>query len=104
MRHYGYELKNDEPIEIVWDVRYFGDADLPGVEPIFKWDDHTYYLRDFIRVHNNPWWSCGHELPEYIHGVLDDGIWRPYDGALFIQLIDNCYVNIYEELDLGEEE
>lgn len=103
MRHYGYELKNDEPIEIEYVEDEHNEDD--DYEPSFWYDNRRYFLKDFIRVHNNPWWSCSHELPEYIHGVLSDGSARSYERPFFIEVLESGdYVNIYEELDLGEEE
>ena len=59
--------------------------------PSFWWWNHRYYLEDFVRVHNNPF--MGGEFPDYIHAVQAEEYFHP----LYIELIDDEHINIYEE-------
>ena len=85
---------NDEPIEIerVEDEH----EESRDFDPSFWFYNKRYYLSDFIRVHDNPWMTFGgalDEWPEYIHGVQSDEYYHP----LFIELIGDEAVNVYEE-------
>ncbi len=62
-------------------------------QPSFWWNNHRYYLDDFIRCQNNPWISPGSELPEHIHGFESNCFVNP----LFIELIGDSAINIYLE-------
>jgi hypothetical protein len=59
----------------------------------FWWNNRRYYIEDFMRVHNNIWFPQGEEYPDYIHGIETDNYYNP----IFIELIDDEYVNVYEE-------
>lgn len=60
--------------------------------PSFWWNNRRYFLQDFIRCHNNPWIGSV-EFPEYIHAYEAD----QYVNPLFIELIGDKHINIYEE-------
>ena len=60
-------------------------------QPSFWWNNHRYYIDDFIRCHNNPWVSLGSEFPDHIYGYESDC----YVSPLFIELIADSAVNIY---------
>lgn len=60
--------------------------------PSFWWNNRRYFLQDFIRCHNNPWIGSV-EFPEYIHAYEAD----QYVNPLFIELIGDEHINIYEE-------
>ena len=61
-------------------------------QPSFWFFNRRYYLSDFVRVHNNPWIGAS-EFPEFIHGMEADEYFHP----LFIEIVDDEYVNVYEE-------
>ena len=86
--HKQFIKQNDEPIPIeeVEDEHY-EELDF---EPSFWWNNHRYYLKDFIKYHNNPWVS-DFGIPDYIHAVEADN----YYHSLYIELIGDEYVNIY---------
>lgn len=90
MERYVFRKLNAEPIP----VEYVADeqGDCRDYEPSFLFWNRRYYLADFIRVQNNPWFG-GADFPEYIHGVEQDYI-RP----LFIEIVDGEEVNIYDEV------
>lgn len=81
---------NDEPIEIETVVDEHEERN--DYKPSFWYWGRRYFLEDFIRTHNNPWLGCS-EFPEYIHGVQADVYFRP----IFIELIGDEFVNVYEE-------
>ena len=87
----GFEKLNKEPIviECVEDEH----EEALDFEPSFWWWNRRYYLKDFIRLRNNPWISSYLEWPDYIHGMEAD----QYISPLFIELIDDEFVNIYTE-------
>ena len=84
--------QNDEPVEIECVEDEHEEA--RDFQPSFWWNNRRYYLDDFIRCHNNPW--VGGEFPEHIHGYEADNYWNP----LFIELIGDEFVNIYEEQEV----
>lgn len=97
---YKFKKLNDEMIEIEYIPDEHGYRDC---EPSFWFENERWYLSDFIRVHNNPWLSL-EEFPEYIHGMLNDGTWRMYESPLFVELCDDGeHLNVYEEVEYGEE-
>ena len=59
----------------------------------FEFDGAWYKLDDFIRVHNNAWFS-GDDFPEYIQGMYSEGYF-----PIFIELIGSDYVNVYEAVN-----
>ncbi len=61
-------------------------------QPSFWWFNRRYFLGDFVRVHNNPWFSDS-GIPEFIHGIEADS----WISSLFIELIGDEAVNVYEE-------
>ena len=84
-----YTRQNIDPIEI----EYVEDEhdETRDFQPSFWYDNHRFYLDNFIRTHNNPWMSG--DFPEYIHGVEADEYYNP----LFIELISDVAVNVYRE-------
>lgn len=86
---YKFERLNAEmiPIEEVVDEH---DSEKDYHES-FWWYNKRYYIEDFIRV-NNPWFG-GEDFPEYIHGME----FNNYHNPLYIELIGDEYVNVYEE-------
>ena len=82
--------QNDEPIQIEY-VEDEHDEEF-DFEPSFWWNGRRYHLADFIRCHNNPWIS-DYGIPDYIHAMEADNYYHP----LYIELIDDDYINIYEE-------
>ena len=98
---YKFKKLNDESIEIESILDEHDEAN--DYEPSFWFDNKRWYLSDFIRVHNNPWLSLD-DFPDYIHGMLNDGSWRMYERPLFVELCDDGeHVNVYEEVEYGEE-
>ncbi len=64
-------------------------------EPSFWWDNRRHFLSSFIRVHGNPWITdC---FPDYIHGMQSDGTAQAYENPLFVELLGDAAVNVYEE-------
>lgn len=81
--------QNEEPIHIIPPNEYSLNP-----SPSFMDDSGgQYYLSEFIRCHNNPWITDN--FPEYIHAYHEDYIWNP----LYIELIDDEHINIYEEVE-----
>ena len=75
-------------------IEYVEDEHDPEKDfsPSFWWNNHRYYCENFIRCHNNPWIGpC--DFPEYIHAYEADNYCHP----LFLELIDNESINVYEE-------
>ena len=60
-------------------------------QPSFWFNNRRYFLNNFIRVHSNPWMGDG-GFPEYIHGMEANEYY-----PLFIELIGDGAVNVYEE-------
>ena len=89
MQEYRYKKLNDEPIEIesVEDEH----EEKNDFEPSFWWRNRRYFLKDFTRTHNNPW--CSGNFPEHIHGMESENYYCP----LYIELIGDSAVNVYEE-------
>ena len=85
-----WEKLNTEPIpvETVEDEH----EEALDFEPSFWWNNKRYYLKNFIRTHNNPW--IGGEWPEFIHGYEAGEYYNP----LFIELIGDEAVNVYKEV------
>ena len=92
---YVFVKLNDEPIPI----EYVEDEheESRDFQPSFWWYNRRYYLDDFIRCHNNPWYP-GYGIPDHIHGVEADN----YRSPLFIELIGDDAVNVYRE-DEGDD-
>lgn len=86
-----FEKLNDEPIEI----EYVADEhdESRDFVPSFWFENRRHYLDDYVRVHDNPWFSSYDNFPNYIHGIEGD----VYSHPLFIELIDGEYVNVYRE-------
>lgn len=84
--------QNDEiiPIEFVEDEH---DENLDFL-PSFWFANRRYYLKDFIRIHNNPWLNSD-GIPEHITGME----YEKYSCPLFIELIDDYGVNVYYEME-----
>ena len=95
---YKFELQNVEPLKIEQvpdehdETRDYHES--------FWWNNHRYYIEDFIRCHNNPWFCS--DAPEYIHGVESENYYNP----IYIELIDDYSfdggVNIYKEIRVDE--
>ena len=62
-------------------------------KPSFWWYNRRYFLENFIQVHHNLWMGFDDTIPEYIHGVEAD----KYVHPLFVELIGDSAVNVYEE-------
>lgn len=91
--NYIFEKLNDLPIEI----EYVEDEHDPEKDfaPSFWFNNRRYYLDGFTRCHNNPWMgACA--FPEHIHGVEAEEYYHP----LFIELISDDAVNVYEEKEV----
>ena len=91
---YVYNLLNEEPIlvETVLDEH----EESLDYEPSFWFWNRRYYLKDFIRAHNNPWVSV--DYPENIHGYEAGNYYDP----LYIELIGSAFVNVYKEAEITE--
>lgn len=84
---------NDEPILIEY-VEDEHDSEL-DYKSSFWFRNHRYYLKDFVRCHNNPWISDT-GIPENITGMEDDNYYNP----LFIEVISAEEINVYEEKEV----
>ena len=86
---YEYIRLNTEPISI----EYVPDEheEKNDFKPSFWFNNKRYFIDDFVRVHNNPW--INDIFPEFIHAMEQDNYFHP----LFIELIDDETLNIYEE-------
>lgn len=86
-----FKKLNDEPIEI----EYVADEhdESRDFVPSFWFENRRHYLDDYVRVHDNPWFSSYDNFPNYIHGVEGD----VYSHPLFVEIIDGEYVNVYRE-------
>ncbi len=62
-------------------------------EPSFWFENRRWYLKDFIRCHNNPWVGAD-SFPEYIHGYDAENYFNP----IFIELVGDEAVNSYREV------
>ena len=91
---YVYNLLNEEPIlvETVLDEH----EESLDYEPSFWFWNRRYYLKDFIRAHNNPWVSV--DYPENIYGYEAGNYYDP----LYIELIGSAFVNVYKEAEITE--
>ena len=58
-------------------------------QPSFWWNNKRYFLDDFTRCHNNPW--IFDNFSEHIHAMESNNYYDP----LFIELINDDYINIY---------
>lgn len=99
MKYVWVKLNEEEiPVETVKDEH----DPAKNFVPSFWWWGRRYYLEDFIRVHNNPWVGSAlyDEFPEYIHGMEADN----YHNPLFIEIIGDEVVNVYEEKEVSEDE
>lgn len=86
-----FEKLNDEPIKI----EYVADEhdESRDFVPSFWFENRRHYLDDYVKVHDNPWFSNYDNFPNYIHGVEGD----VYSHPLFVEIIDGEYVNVYRE-------
>lgn len=86
---YEYIRLNTEPISI----EYVPDEheEKNDFKPSFWFNNKRYFIEDFVRVHNNPW--INDTFPEFIHAMEQDNYFNP----LFIELINDETLNIYEE-------
>lgn len=57
----------------------------------FEFGGNKYYLNDFLRVHDNPWFS-GDDFPTIIDGVYSNDTVDP----IFVHLIGDWAVDIYK--------
>lgn len=87
-------LETNIPIEYVEDEH----DETKDFKPSFWYWNKRYFLEDFIRVHNNPW-LCDN-YPDFIQGMQADGSRDSYENPIFIELIGDEGVNIYEEVNL----
>lgn len=85
----------DEPIAIETRIidDYIDDSLNGGIDTGFWLGGAWHSLNDFARVHNNAWISG--DFPDYIHGMETSWDWY---GALYIELVGDEYVNVYEEI------
>lgn len=84
---------NDEPVEIEFvEDEHEAENDF---KPSFWWRNRRYFLENFTRTHGNPWMGTWIDdpYPEHIHTMEADNYYRP----LFIELVGDEFVNIYEE-------
>ena len=90
MNKYEFKQLNEEPIpiECVPDEH----DETRDFHPSFWWNSRRYYTEDFVRTHNNPWIGAA-EYPEYIHAYEANEYVRP----LYLELIGDAEVNVYEE-------
>ena len=95
---YTYIRQNDEPIQIE-SVEDEHDP-LKDYELSFWWNNKRYYVSDFTRVHNNPWFGSDEGIPGYIHAIETDQYLHP----IFIEVVGDDAVNIYEEKTLVDVE
>lgn len=84
-----YRKLNKEPVSIETVIDEHDEK--RDFEPSFWFNNSRHYLSEFMRVHNNPW--IFDDFPENIHGMESNEYFNP----LFIELIGDEYVNIYEE-------
>ncbi len=85
---YNYFKVNDEPIPIEY-VPDEHEAE-NDFKASFWFYNKRYFLENFIRAHNNPWITDN--FPEHIHGMEAENYFHP----VFIELISDEYVNVYE--------
>lgn len=90
---YEWVKLNDEPIEIEY-VEDEHDEEY-DFQPSFWWNNQRYHLNDFIRAKNNPWVST--EFPDFIDAYEAEEYYHP----LFIELVDDYAVNIWEEKEIS---
>lgn len=78
--------------EIEWQSAFVPSQldDDDDVSFYFEFDGDKYYLSDFLRVHNNPWFS-GDDYPNIIDGVYMHNSLEP----LYIHLIGDYAVDVY---------
>lgn len=62
------------------EIEYANNVDEDEAVPVFGYKDKFFYLRDFIRCHNNPWGDM--LVPDYIHAYQSTEYHNPY----FIEL------------------
>lgn len=81
---------NNEEVE--WQSEFVPSQldDDDDVSFYFEFDGDKYYLNDFLRVHNNPWFS-GDDYPNIIDGVYMHNSLEP----LYIHLIGDYAVDVY---------
>lgn len=81
------------PIELQSDYVPFQPDDYVGGDTLFyfEFEGNKYYLNDFLRVHDNPWFS-GDDFPTIIDGVYSNDTVDP----IFVHLIGDYAVDIYK--------
>lgn len=82
-----FEKQTDIPIKI--EMLPSEDPNLE-YEPSFLYKGDRYYLKDFMRTHNNPW--IGSKFPDEIDGID----FTFYDSGIAIQWHDDYTVDVYE--------
>ena len=84
---------NDDPIEIEFvEDEHEEERDyIPSFWLAAPGYNRRYYLKDFVRVHNNPW--IGGDWPENIHAMESEEYYHP----IYIEIIGGEAVNVYEE-------
>lgn len=88
---YEFVKVNDEPIEIEYvEDEHNEERDF---QPSFWFNNRRYYLDDFLRT-QSAWTNM--DVPDYIHGYEADN----YHNPLFIELIKDEAVNVYEEREV----
>lgn len=92
-----FEKQNAEPLQIEYIEDEHDEA--RDYTPTFWHNNRRYYLEDFIRVHNNPWFDPA-GFPEYIHGVEAGNYYAP----LYIEIIGGEEVNVYRAAEEGSRE
>ena len=95
-----YIKQNNDPLEIEDGLYTEDDKDIYGdgeevYLPSFYFAYTRYFLKDFIRTHNNPWVSDN--FPSYIHGYSST-CYSAY-APIYIELVDDAHVNVYEYID-----
>lgn len=82
-----FEKKTNTPIKI----EMIPDED-PNLhlEASFLFKGNRYYLKDFMRTHDNPW--IGSRFPDNIDGID----FTLYDSGIAIEWHDNYTVDVYE--------
>lgn len=58
----------------------------------FNFQHRRFYLNDFLRIHNNPWFN-GKNYPGSIHGFYNS-----YYYNIYIEIIEGyeVYINVYK--------
>ena len=88
-----YRKLNTRPVAIVMVIDEHDEN--MDFEPSFWFNNSRHYLCDFMRVHNNPW--IYDDFPDNIYAMEANEYYHP----LFIELLDDECINIYEEKQGG---